>query len=125
MLNALASHKDGEEHVWLLRDPSELQETFHKMIGPKSPEFTPKIRPKMGPSSQDRIGPKSQEFAPKRAPKEPEMGPEMSSSHLPQHDWSEITPIHPKNPPQNGPQFPGQNWSRIPPIHPKKGPETA
>ncbi|XP_061876232.1 complement factor B-like [Colius striatus] len=31
-LNALASHKDGEQHVFLLRGPLDLQETFHHMI---------------------------------------------------------------------------------------------
>ncbi|XP_067173325.1 LOW QUALITY PROTEIN: complement factor B-like, partial [Apteryx mantelli] len=31
-LNALASHKDGEQHVFVLRDLGDLQETFHRMI---------------------------------------------------------------------------------------------
>ncbi|XP_049648643.1 complement factor B [Accipiter gentilis] len=31
-LNALASHKDGEQHVFLLRGLPDLQEAFHRMI---------------------------------------------------------------------------------------------
>ncbi|GAB0201586.1 complement factor B [Grus japonensis] len=31
-LNALASHKDGEQHVFLLRGLHEVQEVFHRMI---------------------------------------------------------------------------------------------
>ncbi|XP_025892548.1 complement factor B-like [Nothoprocta perdicaria] len=31
-LNALASHKEGERHVFLLRDLRDLHETFQRMI---------------------------------------------------------------------------------------------
>ncbi|XP_074786527.1 complement factor B [Athene noctua] len=36
VLNSLASHKDQERHVWVLRDLPDLQETFHRMIDESS-----------------------------------------------------------------------------------------
>ncbi|XP_068785597.1 complement factor B-like [Struthio camelus] len=51
-LNALASHKDNEQHVFVLRDLADLQETFHRMIGEpdagapgRTPPGTPRGHP--------------------------------------------------------------------------------
>ncbi|XP_066842720.1 complement factor B-like [Anser cygnoides] len=51
-LNALASHKDGEEHVWVLRDLRDLQRTFHMMIGPKPRDSPQKSSPSAPPFPQ-------------------------------------------------------------------------